>query len=722
MEQLAVALSRSTHDPSIKGLIEISRVSEILRETGNKEALLRIASVVDGKSEDGELLERKANMFLSKLTEAIVKIFTHAGMSISGNIADALSHPSFIEYTDSLSDGLILEQLINYPDPAELLKGPREIIERARDSLRYTYGSQKLESIMASNASEKSVVGSDMALSLTRSASTIVDRKVAQATLDVFVDAGTAPVAHASTTHDTYNGVRTQTTHRSVITGPRTVINDVHIGDEIEMQYASAIRAHIRSSTDPKIATARFAIVSSDTEGAGGQAGSVQFAANPALRGVKNVLIKGDIADDDINGLFGPPALVSTYSALSSGWVGEDTDPSKALGLTRNESALIPLSGLEDLGNTFGTRSVAKKLEASGSVRKRFNVSVHTTNTVKLGQRVVVGTLAQAGDANSNANVANTTSTVVAIDIGGAGGTHTITLRSEDSALDLANNPINANIGAAATTNLTTVTVLTLANSTAVIARVTAHPVNAFVASLATNRPQFGMGSDLTFGADTLDGEIPVRFLVDIASNLLTGTKFTVVIFDVAIMLERTTPDPTGQVLDATIEFTNEVYVETKLNAGFIAGIAGSALFTPAVRALRGEWNGNMAVDYARSYDEFRKSRGHKEVGRQAFRTALSYSARNNSQVIDSAFKTGFAQTHNAGLVLNNTTGLVNAINSGSLDMYMRPYSATTWIGPDMAPTTTKLLDHVAKKPLYSRWLRLLDMVALLGIMDPNFR
>ena len=120
-----------------------------------------ISAVVGGDHNDMDLLERRAEEFLRSFRTAMNRIFMHQGFSSTGSLTDALNHPSFIESTNSLENGLVIDQLLNYADPTTVLDAPQEVLRGHASAIQSVYGSVAGDQIAVQNRRKETLLASE---------------------------------------------------------------------------------------------------------------------------------------------------------------------------------------------------------------------------------------------------------------------------------------------------------------------------------------------------------------------------------------------------------------------------------------------------------------------------------------------------------------------------------------------------------------------------------
>lgn len=315
----------------------------------------------------------------------MTRVVTHAGFSSSGNLTDALNHPGFVEMTNSLENGLILEQLAAFEDPTGVLGGAQQIILSSMDSLKYTYGSKSLESLMSESFGKQSSV----MRKLSNSARFDTTRKGARVDITARALQGAGVAAQHTTSSSFSNEPSSDPAHRTFITGPRKMVREVKSGSGTVLHYQSHLVADLAvvDGTTPKIATARFAIVGA-SHALNGQPFFTDIGGNANRYGRASTPLVSAPQDSEIAGLFSLPstcvarlpAAVVPNVAHGPSWFGEQPNAGKVLGFDSN-SILIPLSGIEDMtvgANTIGGISGRIDVNSNGINTPTDTLNLHT--------------------------------------------------------------------------------------------------------------------------------------------------------------------------------------------------------------------------------------------------------------------------------------------------------------------------------------------------------
>lgn len=361
MSSLAKQLANSTADPTVKGLIEVANFRNLI-EVGDDAALRRVASVVGGDHKQLGILERHVDTFLSRLRTAMNRVVTHMGFSSTGQLTDALNHPSFVAQTNSFGDGVILELLSTFEDPTGVLAGAQTIISNARDSLIFTYGSKSIESCATENFGNNGVMLKMLSDSTRYNVSTTSKSRTVSSRI---TQSGGHNTAEATVQSARNHAPSATAAIRTFVTGPRTVIKEVAAGQGTVLHYSSHFSATMAGleDTDPKFGAARFAIVGLSHE----DSGTCQPAAGVVGKRNHNLVLVGAPSDVEIAPLFGIPNFMHAapvtnaanglnyYAPFTpaadenSTWFGEQENAAKLLGFTPTQSVLVPLSGIEDM-------------------------------------------------------------------------------------------------------------------------------------------------------------------------------------------------------------------------------------------------------------------------------------------------------------------------------------------------------------------------------------
>jgi hypothetical protein len=343
MDSFTKRFQRNNEDPTIRGLIEVSQVSDSIAK-GDDAALRRIAAVVGGDAKEGDLLVRRTKGFLDKLRSAINRVVLHSGFSSSGSLTDALNHPGFIELTNSLENGLILEQLALYEDPTGVLAGAQMIIQSALDQLKYTYSSESMESIMSRAHNKEGSLMQDIA---DKARYNTVMRGARMSVSSTIGTVGTNP---AQVDDDScINRVASALdTGRTLITGPRRILKNVVAGSGTTLSYSSHFEGVMAGApgANIKAVVARFALVGLPSDVTGSVRYNDEVAADQV--GSRDTILVSQPSDIAIAGLFHTPRTVAAAFGARTEWYGETNGAGTYLGFANN-SILIPLSGLEDM-------------------------------------------------------------------------------------------------------------------------------------------------------------------------------------------------------------------------------------------------------------------------------------------------------------------------------------------------------------------------------------
>lgn len=598
-------------------MIEISQVSSFIA-IEDTEVLRRIAGVVGGKFDDGDLMVRRVQNFLDRLRSAINRVVTHSGFSSSGNLTDALNHPSFIEFTNTFENGLILEQLATYDDPTGVLSGAQEIISTALDTLKYVYKSESTEVIMAR------AHGRDGQMFEKIANKTRFNTRTVGPTMSIGSTVGTgtaAAVGGQSLVSTLERRLVTNSAGRSFITGPRTVIKNVAAGEGAEIKYSSHYDGKFSREENSNLrgVVARFAIVGVPSD----KSGSVGFVDNVGTlkdRGAGQIIM-GQPSDTTIAHLFHVPRTLGALRAAAglAKWLGESvtlTHPtSTCLGFP-DTAVLIPLTGLQDF--TTGGRTNGG---LNGSLE---------------------GFAGEDGVSQNN-DYRENSSMVVGFD-----------------------------------------------------------------------------------GDDALESTIDADVLISLAVSAgLVSPTYDVCVFDVVSLMEYTYA-ASGTEVESLHSFTVNSQVTKDAVPRNASAVLRSRVIDASVSMVREFYDDSEYIKRAKAYSRYCITQGRNDPTMVLYRGMLSEQVRKNLSILGSGFRSangGAAQLLANVTAADFATGLsASTLISGSvLDLFMRPLSSNTWIGPNKVPETMVMLDEVRKFGLFRRWTKILDYVVLESMLDIEF-
>jgi hypothetical protein len=636
MEQIRKELSHSTSDPVIKLLLSTSNI-DIHIKNDNRAALRDIAGVVGGDPfDDTTIFRRRVEQWLTRLREAIDKIVLSVGFQSSGSITDALNHPGFISVHDGLTDGLIFEQIVNYTDGTGVLSGPLKVVNDAYNALVAVSGSKTEEAISADNFYTPSTFGGEMGRAAQIPMSTVVSKYE----IEAFQPSYSLDVAPTKYSEGIWRSTLSDTDGRSVYTGPRMVFHDCNTSDARDVEILGGMSKFETVCSEVGLATARFALVGEQDGKAGAttQVDDGGFVFNLARN--ESSILHAHLNDTMLSELFSVPSKLSDekYTQFNQNAAGPDgafqdwvggSGQYNVLGMDKNKTVLIPLSGLGDVDSS----------------------NIYGAEVLGLGSK--------------------------------------------------GNN------------------------------------LAPWVLPLAEGGRAIGLYTGRTTGQDPngLQQMIDVKGLCEIASHTLGKTHgLIVVLFDIVVVtkIDRTAWDEArpgvieqkkqlvavsngSDIAESIIQFNYAIEEDKHLPYSTIGNVVNEREVTPSVVALRRHWNDSKMIHAMIHADEKRIRNAQTPVGLTAFRNLLGSMFEKDSSIISSRFKD---TTDGGARKLLDKTVTPGAIISGDIDTFLRPFAASTWIGPDRGCPELVVLSETKKGAVYDRWVRLMDYILFSSSLD----
>jgi hypothetical protein len=221
-----------------------------------------------------------------------------------------------------------------------------------------------------------------------------------------------------------------------------------------------------------------------------------------------------------------------------------------------------------------------------------------------------------------------------------------------------------------------------------------------------------------------------VRSHINVSRYMRLAKKYnnvdfdTIMVFDLTSVLKHDGAVPGTPTNIQTIHsHMIEGHATVDVDVSNLYSIVSSEDMDADVKYLRDVWSDSDIVKLTRGYDRYALSVGDDPVVDRAFSELVASKYMTAPYIVESDFKKVLVANH--GLSETSVDVIERVFehlqNSSIVSVYQDPMDGNSWVGPDEAGKFMRVLSQEGKLTVFKKWIRILDYVALIAMMDIDY-